>query len=194
MTHPPNVRTAPRSAPPFALGIPPAHVSGGAAGRGAWAEGRRRPRAAATREAGRLRIIGAVLAAPVVAFSAVTVFDVSSRATAPNDVVTRRQRLTADASAPVYRSLADADTAASNGFPAGAEEPRDEAERYDRRIPFASRPFVVKAATDNDDPVRRVNQALVEYREDPWHAAYDKWPAADLPGITGRPQPEYRAG
>ncbi|WP_435877783.1 hypothetical protein [Streptomyces kurssanovii] len=167
MTHPPNVRTAPQPAPAHAPVLPPAHVPGGPAGRGAWAEGRRRLRAAATTEPGRLQIIGAVLAALVVAFGAVTVLEISSRATATDDVVTRSQPLTADA-ASIYRSLADADTAASSGFLAGAEEPRAVAERYDRDIALASR-LLVKAATnagsssESGQQIAELNEALPRY-------------------------------
>ncbi|QIP86467.1 hypothetical protein GLX30_23345 [Streptomyces sp. Tu 2975] len=167
MTHPPNVRTAPQSAPPHVPVLPPAHVPDGPTGRGAWAEGRRRLRAAATTEPGRLQIIGAVLAALVVAFGAVTVLEVSSRATAADDVVTRSQPLTADA-ASIYRSLADADTAASSGFLAGAEEPREVAERYDRDIALASR-LLIKAATnagsssESGQQIAELNEALPRY-------------------------------
>ncbi|MEV4680259.1 hypothetical protein AB0K36_05645 [Streptomyces kurssanovii] len=142
-------------------------MPGGPAGRGAWAEGRRRLRAAATTEPGRLQIIGAVLAALVVAFGAVTVLEISSRATATDDVVTRSQPLTADA-ASIYRSLADADTAASSGFLAGAEEPRAVAERYDRDIALASR-LLVKAATnagsssESGQQIAELNEALPRY-------------------------------
>ena len=73
-----------------------------------------RLRAAATTEPGRLQIIGAVLALLVVAFGAVTAFEINDRATAANDVVERSQPLSADA-ADIYRSLADADAAAASG-------------------------------------------------------------------------------
>ncbi|ATW48568.1 hypothetical protein [Streptomyces peucetius] len=165
MTHPPNVRTAPQSAPHHAPpGHPPAQPP---AGRGAWAEGRRRLRAAATTEPGRLQIIGAVLAALVVAFGAVTAFEVSARASAADDVVSRSQPLSADAAA-IYRSLADADAAASSGFLAGIEEPSDVAQRYDKDIALASR-LLVKAATNTDSSsesgqqIALLNEALPYY-------------------------------
>ncbi|MFF3289613.1 hypothetical protein [Streptomyces sp. NPDC003023] len=160
MTHPPDVRTAPQPAPARAPAGPPA-------GRGAWAEGRRRLRAAATTEPGRLRIIGAVLAALVVAFGAVTAFEISSRAAAADDVVNRSQPLSADA-ASIYRSLADADTTASSGFLAGAEEPPAVADRYDKDIALASR-LLIKAATHTDSSsesgrqIARLNEALPQY-------------------------------
>ncbi|MER5767081.1 hypothetical protein [Streptomyces sp. NPDC001985] len=125
MTHPPQVRPAPLPA------------------------GRSRLRTATTTEPGRLRIVGAVLAALVVAFGAVTAVEVSDRASAADDVVSRSQPLSADA-ASVYRSLADADTAAAGGFLAGAvKEPPGVRERYEKDIALASR-LLVKAATNTD--------------------------------------------
>ncbi|MER7044625.1 hypothetical protein ABT391_06870 [Streptomyces jumonjinensis] len=157
MTHPPDVRSTPRSAPASGPAAPPGpFASPGAAPdgppppRGALAEGRARLRAAATTEPGRLRIIGAVLAALVVAFGAVTAFEVAGRASAADDVVSRSQPLSAEA-ASVYYSLADADTAASSGFLAGAaKEPAQVRERYEKDIARASR-LLIKAATSTDD-------------------------------------------
>lgn len=131
MTHPPNVREA----------QPPAPSS-------AWSEGIDRLRAGATTEPGRLRIIGAFVAALVVAFGAVTAWEISVRAAAADDVVTRSQPLSADA-ASIYRSLADADSAAASGFLAGAQEPQDVRERYERDIATASA-LLVKAAANTD--------------------------------------------
>ncbi|OKK08677.1 hypothetical protein AMK26_01710 [Streptomyces sp. CB03234] len=105
-------------------------------------------RAAATTEPGRLRILGAVLAVLVVAFGAVTALEVSDRAAAADDVVSRSQPLSADA-ADIYRSLADADTAAASGFLAGAQEPAGVRERYEQDITTASR-LLVKAAANTD--------------------------------------------
>lgn len=64
---------APRNVPP-APGAPPRRT--------AWAEGVDRLRAAATTEPGRLRIIGAVLALLVVAFGAVTAWQMTERSAA----------------------------------------------------------------------------------------------------------------
>ncbi|WP_351227722.1 hypothetical protein [Streptomyces sp. NPDC002133] len=105
-------------------------------------------RAAATTEPGRLRIIGAVLAALVVAFGAVTAFEIADRASAADAVVNRSQPLSADA-ASIYRSLADADTAAASGFLAGAQEPAEVRERYRKDISNASL-LLVKAAANTD--------------------------------------------
>ncbi|ORT61720.1 hypothetical protein BKD26_01440 [Streptomyces sp. CB03238] len=127
---------------------PPPPPAGPPAGRGAWAEGLARLRAAATTEPGRLRILGAVLAVLVVAFGAVTALEVSDRAAAADDVVSRSQPLSADA-ADIYRSLADADTAAASGFLAGAQEPAGVRERYEQDITTASR-LLIKAAASTD--------------------------------------------
>ncbi|MEV6399010.1 hypothetical protein AB0M39_30230 [Streptomyces sp. NPDC051907] len=137
------------------------------ASRGAWAEGKERLRTAATTEPGRLQIIGAVLAALVVAFGAVTAFEISDRASAADDVVSRSQPLSADA-ASIYRSLADADTAASSGFLAGAEEPRDVHQRYQKDIALASQ-LLIKAATNTDSSsesgrqIAALNEQLPRY-------------------------------
>ncbi|MGW8995064.1 hypothetical protein ACWGRF_34725 [Streptomyces zhihengii] len=151
MTHPPTVGTAPQPAPapaPAPASAPPPLPGPGAAGFGSRAEVVRRLRAAATTEPGRLQIIGAVLAALMVVFGAVTALEVSARSAAADDVVGRSQPLSQDA-ASVYRSLADANTAASTGFLSGAEEPREVKERYEKDIARASR-LLVTAATHTD--------------------------------------------
>ncbi|WP_241200175.1 MULTISPECIES: hypothetical protein [unclassified Streptomyces] len=107
-----------------------------------------RLRAAATTEPGRLQIIGAVLALLVVAFGAVTAFEISDRAASADDVVRRSQPLSADA-ADIYRSLADADAAAASGFLAGPQEPRAVHDQYVADIEEASR-LLVKAAANTD--------------------------------------------
>ncbi|MFD7611945.1 hypothetical protein [Streptomyces sp. NPDC059828] len=131
--------------------------------RSAWAETSARLRAAAVTEPGRLRIIGAVLAALLVAFGAVTAFQIADRASAADDVVSRSQPLSADA-ASIYRSLADADTAAASGFLAGAQEPADMRERYHRDIANAARLLVNAAAnTDGSTESGRYIAALNEH-------------------------------
>ncbi|MCM1966183.1 hypothetical protein ABT024_01675 [Streptomyces sp. NPDC002812] len=123
----------------------------------AWAEGVERLRAAATTEPGRLRIVGAALAALVLLFGAVAVWEISGRVTAADDVVGRSQPLSADA-ASIYRSLADADTASSSGFLAGGNEPREVRSRYEKDIANASRLLVNAAAstTAGDDSRKQI--------------------------------------
>ncbi|MER7342015.1 hypothetical protein ABT403_29850 [Streptomyces sp. NPDC000075] len=119
-----------------------------------------RLRAAATTEPGRLRIIGAVLAALVLLFGLVAVWEVSGRVTAAQDVVGRSQPLSADA-ASIYRSLADADTASSSGFLAGAQEPREVRQRYEKDMANASRLLVNAAASTGAGGESRKEIALL---------------------------------
>ncbi|MFF5444614.1 hypothetical protein [Streptomyces sp. NPDC012888] len=128
--------------------------------RSAWSEGVERLRAAAVTEPGRLRIIGAVLAALVVAFGAVTAWQVADRSGAAGDVVHRSQPLSADA-ASIYRSLADADTTSAGGFLAGGQEPRTVRERYEKDIANASRLLVEAAATSGGNADSRREIALL---------------------------------
>lgn len=60
--------------------------------------------------------------------------------------------------------------------------------------PFTTEYYGVAAKLGKDDLVRRVNKVLDDYRKGPWTEAYNKWLAADLPGISGPPAPKYRAG
>ncbi|MEW1639224.1 hypothetical protein AB0469_34855 [Streptomyces sp. NPDC093801] len=146
---------------PSAPGGDASGAPAGPAGRGtAWAEGVERLRAAATTEPGRLRIIGAVMAALVLLFGAVAVWEVSDRVTAAQDVVGRSQPLSADA-ASIYRSLADADTASSSGFLAGAQEPREVRQRYEKDMANASRLLVSAAANTGAGGESRKEIALL---------------------------------
>ncbi|MEV7414696.1 glutamate ABC transporter substrate-binding protein [Streptomyces sp. NPDC089919] len=62
--------------------------------------------------------------------------------------------------------------------------------------PFAQEFYGVAMNKGAEDLVRRVNKVLEDYRRgganSPWMTAYRKWLAADLPGITAPPAPEYR--
>ncbi|QIQ04789.1 hypothetical protein [Streptomyces liangshanensis] len=137
--------------------------------RGAWAEAVERLRASATTEPGRLRIIGAALALLVLAFGSVAAWEVSDRFAAADDVVTRSQPLSADA-ANLYRSLADADTAAATGFLTGAQERPEDLARYQKDIETASK-LLVKAAANTGgsgggDAARQIatlNEGLPRY-------------------------------
>lgn len=163
---------APPQPPP---GVPPARRSPAAQPaaqhaakrRTAWAEGTDRLRAAATTEPGRLRIIGALLAALVLAFGAVTTWQMSDRSAAAHDVLYRSQPLSADAAA-IYRSLADANTAASSGFLAGGQEPEAVRDRYDRDIERASEKLTTAASnagstSSSAAAVGKLNELLPEY-------------------------------
>ncbi|MFE6158925.1 hypothetical protein ACFQ7F_08415 [Streptomyces sp. NPDC056486] len=178
MTHPPNGSAAPPGqAAPTRPTVPPQAGPGSAAPaetvqsaaprRPAWIEGRDRLRAAATTEPGRLRIIGAVLALLVVAFGAVTTWQMTDRSDAANSVLTRSQPLSDDAAA-IYRSLADANTAASSGFLAGGQEPASVRDRYNRDIDRASEKLANAASNAGAGStaaasVSKLNKLLPEY-------------------------------
>ncbi|MCS0604938.1 hypothetical protein NX794_27550 [Streptomyces sp. LP11] len=136
--------------------------------RTAFAEGAERLRAAATTEPGRLRIIGAVLALVVVAFGAVTAWQTSERAAAADDVLHRSQPLSSGA-AGIYRSLADANTAASSGFLAGGQETAGTRDRYEKDIRTAAGGLVTAAAnaepgSASEAAITRLNRLLPEYK------------------------------
>src|SRR5690349_17259093 len=159
--------TAPRSGPASPPGRP-ATPDTAPARRTACAEGVERLRAAATTEPGRLRLIGAVLALLVVAFGAVTAWQMTDRSNAADDVLHASQPLSAGA-ADIYRSLADANTTASSGFLAGGQEPRATTERYDRDIRTAAAGLVTAAAsTEPGSPsaatITKLNKLLPEYK------------------------------
>ncbi|WSZ87103.1 hypothetical protein OG584_23760 [Streptomyces sp. NBC_00859] len=111
--------------------------------------------------------MGTLVAVLVVAFGAVTAFEISDRAASADDVVSRSQPLSADA-ANIYRSLADADTAAASGFLAGSQEPADVHDRYDTDIATASR-LLVKAAShtgsssESGRQIAQLNEQLPRY-------------------------------
>ncbi|MEU6509077.1 hypothetical protein [Streptomyces sp. NPDC046942] len=180
MTHPPRSSTAPPPAgpgmPAAAPGIPPqpGRPASGAAGpaasarRTAFAEGVDRLRTAATTEPGRLRIIGAVLALLVVAFGASAAWQADTRSAAADDVLHRSQPLSSGA-ADIYRSLADANTAASSGFLAGGQETAASRDRYEKDIDAAASGLVTAAAnaepgSASEATIARLNRLLPEYK------------------------------
>ncbi|MCN9239409.1 hypothetical protein NGF19_01185 [Streptomyces sp. RY43-2] len=136
--------------------------------RTAFAEGVDRLRAAAVTEPGRLRAIGAVLALLVLAFGAVTAWQMSDRSSAADDVLHRSQPLSAGA-ADIYRSLADANTAAASGFLSGGQEPPSTTRRYEKDIENAAAGLVTAAAsTEPGSPsaktIAQLNKLLPEYK------------------------------
>ncbi|WP_374201520.1 hypothetical protein [Streptomyces sp. BV129] len=171
MTQPPQSSTA--FAPPVTSATATVPAQRGRSGlppvrRTAFVEGAERLRAAATTEPGRLRVIGAVLALMVVAFGAVTAWQSGERASAADDVLTRSQPLSSGAAA-IYRSLADANTAASTGFLAGPRESAANRARYEDDIRTAASGLVRAAAdTEPGSPseatVRKLNRLLPEYK------------------------------
>ncbi len=136
--------------------------------RRAWVEGVDQLRAAATTEAGRLRVIGALLALLVVAFGTLTAWQMTDRSAAADDVLHGSQPLSADA-ALIYRSLADANTAASSGFLAGGQETADSRKRYEEGMRTAADKLVNAAANSKPGSpsaktIARLNKLLPEYK------------------------------
>ncbi|MEV0554098.1 hypothetical protein AB0I27_11635 [Streptomyces sp. NPDC050597] len=158
----------PPQAPPPGPQVRSAVPDTGPPRRTAWAEGVDQLRAAATTEPGRLRIIGAVLALLVVAFGAVTAWQMTDRSAAADDVLHSSQPLSADA-ADIYRSLADANTAASSGFLAGGQETEESRERYEKDIRVAADKLVTAAANSepgstSEKTITKLNTMLPEYK------------------------------
>lgn len=150
--------------PPTPLSAPAAPT---APRRTAFAEGFDRLRYAAGTEPGRLRLIGALLALLVLAFGAAGAWQMSDRATATDDVLHRSQPLSAGA-AEIYRSLADANTAAAGGFLAGGQEPAAVRERYENDLETAATKLVTAAAAaDPGSPaaatIAGLNRLLPQY-------------------------------
>ncbi|MFB7465945.1 hypothetical protein ACFCZ1_21025 [Streptomyces sp. NPDC056224] len=152
-------------------------------GRGtAWAEGVERLRVAATTEPGRLRIIGAALAALVLLFGAVAVWEISGRSAAADDVVGHSQPLSADA-ASIYRSLADADTASSSGFLLGATDEREVRQRYEKDIANASRLLVSAAANTGGSQDGRAQITLLSEQLPRYTGLIEQARAANRQGL-----------
>ncbi|MBT2482565.1 hypothetical protein J7E94_31195 [Streptomyces sp. ISL-94] len=141
-----------------------------------------RLREAATTEPGRLRIIGAALAALIVLFGAVSVGEISGRSTAAEDVVGHSQPLSADA-ASIYRSLADADTTSSSGFLLGAQEPREVRRRYEKDIANASRLLVSAAANTGGSKDSRAQIALLSEQLPRYTGLIEQARAANRQGL-----------
>ncbi|MDO0927675.1 hypothetical protein QQY24_20520 [Streptomyces sp. TG1A-8] len=151
-----------QAGPPARGGVPVAPR------RTAFAEGAERLRAAAVTEPGRLRTIGAVLALLVVAFGAVTAWQTAQRSAAADDVLHSSGPLSSGA-AGIYRSLADANTAASSGFLAGGQETAASRDRYEEDIRTAAAGLVKAAAnaepgSASEATITRLNRLLPEYK------------------------------
>ncbi|MGW5254079.1 hypothetical protein ACWERW_13845 [Streptomyces sp. NPDC004012] len=166
MTHPQQV-----GAPPVRPATPPVTPAAAplpAPRRAAFAEGVDRLRAATTTEPGRLRVIGAVLAVLVVAFGAVTAWQMTDRSNAADDVLHSSQPLSASA-ADIYRSLADANTTASSGFLSGGQEPAATTRRYEKDVETAAAGLVTAAAGTEPgspaaDTIAKLNKLLPQYK------------------------------
>lgn len=116
---------------------------------------------------GRLRLASAVLTVLVLAFGALTAWQVGTRAQAAGQVVSHSEPLSQDA-AEIYRSLADADTTAAGGFLLAADAPQAVRDRYENDLATAGRLLTQAAArTDSSSGaqhwVTELNQQLPRY-------------------------------
>ncbi|MFD5425573.1 glutamate ABC transporter substrate-binding protein [Streptomyces sp. NPDC127084] len=92
----------------------------------------------------------------------------------------------------VRLQLGEVDAVVTDAALAAGQAAQDPAIELKGGKPFTTEFYGVAAKLGNDDLVRRVNKVLDDYRRGSWMAAYDKWLAADLPGITAPPTPKYR--
>ncbi|NGO76393.1 hypothetical protein G6045_12085 [Streptomyces sp. YC504] len=137
--------------------------------RSARAELTDRLRSASTTEPGRLRIIGAVIAVLVIAFGAVTAWQMAERSSAADDVLHRSAPLSSDAAA-IYRSLADANTAAASGFLAANEESPKLRQRYQDDLDMAAEKLSTAAGASRGSGqsaryIEKLNKLLPEFAE-----------------------------
>lgn len=130
----------------------------------------------------KLRIIGAALAALVLLFGAVALWEISGRSAAADDVVGRSQPLSADA-ASIYRSLADADTASSSGFLLGATDEREVRQRYEKDIANASRLLVSAAANTGGSDDGRAQITLLSEQLPRYTGLVEQARAANRQGL-----------
>lgn len=121
----------------------------GSGGRAGVAGARARLVRAARTAPGRLRLAGLVLTVLVLAFGAMTAWQIDRREQSAAAVVERSQPLSQDA-AEIYRSLADADTTAATGFLLAGQEPATVRLRYEQDLARASGLLATAAARTTD--------------------------------------------
>lgn len=96
----------------------------------------------------------------------------------------------------VRLQLGEADAVVTDGALAASQAAQDPTVEL-KGAPFTTEYYGVAMKQDADDLVRRVNQILVDYREDTangWQASYDRWLSATLgedPAKAEPPAPEY---
>ncbi|MDH6113246.1 hypothetical protein P3T36_001869 [Kitasatospora sp. MAP12-15] len=126
-----------------------------------------RLRQASATAPGRLRLSAVALVVLVLAFGALTGWQVTSRTQAADRVVSSSQPLSENA-AEIYRSLADADTTAAAGFLLAGNEPPTVRQRYQADLATASQ-LLTQAATHSAGSaaavswISQLNQQLPVY-------------------------------
>ncbi|WKX09164.1 glutamate ABC transporter substrate-binding protein [Streptomyces sp. NL15-2K] len=91
----------------------------------------------------------------------------------------------------VRLQLGEVDAVVTDGALAASQAAQDPTVEL-RGSPFTTEYYGVAMKKDADDLVRRVNQILVEYRQDTvggWQASYDKWLSATLGKNSAKAQP-----
>jgi hypothetical protein len=115
---------------------------------------------------GRLRAAGAVLVLLVLAFGAVAGWQVQTRASAADRLVSYSGPLSQDA-AEIYRSLADADATAAGGFLLAAKEPASVRARYEKDLATAAELLSRAARTSTSGAsqqwIAALNRQLPQY-------------------------------
>nr|WP_079125959.1 glutamate ABC transporter substrate-binding protein [Streptomyces sp. ERV7] len=96
----------------------------------------------------------------------------------------------------VRLQLGQVDAVVTDSALAASQAAQDPAVQL-KGVPQEPEYYGVATNLENTDLVRRINQVLVDYRsggdDSPWMKAYRQWLAADLPGISGPPEPKYRS-
>ncbi|WP_344463913.1 hypothetical protein [Kitasatospora kazusensis] len=116
---------------------------------------------------GRLRLATVLLTVLVLAFGALTAWQVGARSQAAGQVVSHSEPLNQDA-AEIYRSLADADTTAAGGFLLAGDAPQAVQDRYRNDLATAGRLLAQAAARTGSASgaqqwVSQLNQQLPQY-------------------------------
>ncbi|WP_329568356.1 hypothetical protein [Kitasatospora sp. NBC_01266] len=128
---------------------------------------RDRWRAAARTAPGQLRLTGITLVILVLGFGALTGWQVADRSAAADQVVTRSQPLSQNATE-IYRSLADADTTAASGFLLAGNAPTEVRQRYQGDLANAAQLLTEAAAQSSgagqaQSWIDQLNQQLSVY-------------------------------
>ncbi|MGF1429363.1 hypothetical protein [Kitasatospora sp. LaBMicrA B282] len=116
---------------------------------------------------GQLRLTGVALVLLVLGFGALTGWQVADRSSAADQVLTHSQPLDQTA-AQIYRSLADADTTAAQGFLLAGNEPQELQQKYQKDLSDAAQLLTRAAAQSvgNDQAqtsIEQLNQQLPDY-------------------------------
>ena len=111
-----------------------------------------------------------------------TVYDLLSRNAPPIDDVLIKTTVPNQLDCLVRLQLGEVDAVVTDGALAASQAAQDPTVEL-KGSPFTTEYYGVAMKSDADDLVRRVNQILVDYRQDTtngWQASYDRWLSATL--------------